>query len=90
MVQASQFCLKPEKNDLKFEFRQLHAFVFTFLIHLSGKNFVVKLILQSILYFVSQKVCASQGCPININVHGNGGTKVIKTILFSSLDAGDT
>ena len=60
--------------------------VFTFLFHHTGTNFVVKLILQSILYFVSQKVCASTGCPININVNGNGGTKVIKTILFSSLD----
>ena len=60
--------------------------VFTFLIHHTGTNFVVKLILQSILYFVSQNVCASPGCPININVNGNGGTKVIKTILFSSLD----
>ena len=37
----------------------------------------------SIFQFILQKICASHGVPININVQGKGGVKVrIKPILL--------
>lgn len=37
----------------------------------------------SIFQFILQKICASRGVPININVQGKGGVKVrIKPILL--------